>query len=178
MSLDLRIALLLACCSILGTILAVALVTHLPEFYLKLYISILIMAVGLVIIVTMKKNYRFSWGKLISLGMLAAFNKGISGGGYGPAVTGGQLLVGVNSKSAVGITSFAEALTCIVGVIAYLSITSKTQWGLTPYLLVGSILSVPFSVYTVKMIKTEKLRFGIGIFTMLIGLITMLKILL
>lgn len=42
-------------------------------------------------------------------------------GGYGVVVTGGQILSGVNGNNAVGITSLAEELTCIVGVIVFFS---------------------------------------------------------
>jgi len=31
----------------------------------------------------------FSWKRLIAIGLISSFNKGISGGGYGPLVTGG-----------------------------------------------------------------------------------------
>jgi hypothetical protein len=41
-----------------------------------------------------------NWG-LLGLGLLGSFNKGLSGGGYGPLLTIGQILSGVNAKSAV-----------------------------------------------------------------------------
>ena len=63
---------------------------------------------------------RFSWRKIMGISFLAALNKGISGGGYGPLVMGGQILSGVNAKNAVGITAFAEAVTCFIGFILYL----------------------------------------------------------
>ncbi len=70
-----------------------------PKFYLKLYIGILIALIGIVIIATINREYAFSWKKITILGMIASFNKGISGGGYGPVVVGGQLVSGVNEKN-------------------------------------------------------------------------------
>jgi len=83
--------------------------------------------------------------------LMAAFNKGISGGGYGPVVTSGQIMSGVKSKKATGITSLAEGLTCLVGVITYLIFTNHAiEWELAPSLVLGAVLSVPFAAYTVK----------------------------
>jgi uncharacterized membrane protein YfcA len=140
----LKVALLLAFCSIIGTIAAVFLAVNLPKFWLKLYIGAIVFSMGVTILVCFKKEFKFSWLKIIGLGSLASFNKGISGGGYGPVVTGGQILSGVEGKSAVGITSLAEGLTCAVGIMSYILIAQKPlDLTLAPYITVGAILSVP-----------------------------------
>jgi uncharacterized membrane protein YfcA len=173
---DLKIALIMAGCSILGTSAAVFIALNLPLFYVKLYIGILIFTMGLFILITLEKKYSFTWRKIVSLGLLAAFNKGISGGGYGPIVTSGQILSGVKLKNAIGITSFAEGLTCLVGVITYLYFTDHIiEWNLAPSLILGALLSVPIAAYTVKKIKSNQLRFIVGIATLILGLVTMGK---
>jgi len=174
--LHLKIALLIASCSIIGTLLAVFIAVNIPKFYLKLYIGILILSIGLVILLTLNKNFGFSWKKITGLSLIASFNKGISGGGYGPVVTGGQLLSGVDGENAVGITSLAEGLTCIVGVIAYFLTQKIIDWILAPYLIIGAVISVPLSVLTVKRIKTKRLRMIIGIITLILGIVTIGKI--
>jgi len=175
--LHLKVALLVATCSIVGILAAVFLVISLPKFYLKIYICLLILAIGIVILISLNKSYSFSWKKIAFLGLIASFNKGVSGGGYGPVVTGGQILSGVNGKNAVGITSLAEGLTCLVGVLTYLFIHISINWILAPYLVIGGIISVPLSVYTVREMKTKTLRKIIGILTILLGLFTLGKIL-
>lgn len=174
--LHLRITLVIALCSIVGTFASVVIAVNIPKFYLKLYIGVLVFSIGIVILATINRNYAFSWKKIIGLGMIASFNKGMSGGGYGPVVTGGQLLAGVKGKSAIGITSLAEGLTCIVGVGAYLLIKGDINWSLAPYLVVGAVLSVPLSAYSVKVIKTDKLRIVIGIVTLVLGVFTISKL--
>lgn len=176
--LHLKITLLIACCSIIGTVFAVFIAVRISKFYLQLYIGLLVFAIGLVILFTLNKHYKFSWSKVAFLSMIASFNKGMSGGGYGPVVTGGQLLAGVDGKSAIGITSLAEGLTCLVGVIAYLTTQNKIDWSLAPYLVIGAVLSVPISALTVKRIATGKLRAGIGVLTLLLGAVTLYKTLL
>ena len=78
--------------------------------------------------------------KIIFSGTIASFNKGMSGGGYGPIVTVGQILSGVEGKSAVGITSLAEGLTCLVGVITYIFISkSPIDWKLAPWMIASAV---------------------------------------
>ncbi len=171
----LKIALVLAACSIIGTIAAVFIAVSIPKFWLKLYIGVLVTVIGIVILFTLNKNYKFSWKKILGLGFIASFNKGMSGGGYGPVVTGGQLLSGVKGRNAVGITSLAEGLTCAVGVVAYLLTKSIIDWRLAPYLIIGAVISVPFSALTVKKIKTRTLAIIIGITTLILGAFTIIQ---
>jgi len=70
--------LVLATCSTAGTLVAVFLALSIPSFYLKFYISFLIMVVGLFTLLTIKVNFPFSWKRISTLGMIAAFNRGIN----------------------------------------------------------------------------------------------------
>lgn len=174
---DFKIASVMAGCSIFGTLVAVFVALNLPAFYVKLYIGILVLGMGVLILMTLKRKFRFTWKKITSLGLLASFNKGISGGGYGPIVTSGQILAGVKSKNAIGITSLAEGLTCFVGVITYLIFTNHTiEWDIAPSLVVGAILSVPIAAYTVKKFKGVHLKLIVGIATLILGLFTLGKL--
>jgi uncharacterized protein len=170
-----KIAILFTACGVIGTILAVVFAVSLPEYYLRLGIGYLVLVIGLVILVTLEKQFRFSWRKIILLSLIASFNKGVSGGGYGPVITSGQLLSGVEGKNAVGITSLAEGLTCLVGVIAYVITRDGIDWRLAPYMITGAVCAVPIAVLTVKKMKIKRLRLGIGIATLFLGAFTILK---
>lgn len=172
----LKIALLLAACSIVGTIAAVFIAVSIPRFWLKLYIGCLVLSMGIVILIFFNRDFKFSWKRIGFLGLIASFNKGMSGGGYGPVVTGGQILSGVEGKSAVGITSLAEGLTCLVGVIAYVLISKNpVDWKLAPYIIVGAVLSVPLCAKSVKWISTKKLKLAIALLTIALGILTIAK---
>ncbi|UCE98712.1 MAG: sulfite exporter TauE/SafE family protein [Planctomycetota bacterium] len=174
--LHLKVALLLAACSIMGTVVAVFVAVNIPKFWLKLYIGCLVLSMGIVILICFNKNFKFSWKKITLLGLIASFNKGMSGGGYGPVVTGGQVLSGVEGKSAVGITSLAEGLTCLVGVIAYVLISKNpVDWRLAPFIVVGAVLSVPLSAKSVKLISDQKLKLAIALLTIALGILTIVK---
>jgi len=100
----------------------------------------------------------------------------MSGGGYGPVVTGGQILAGIEGKSAVGITSLAEGLTCLVGVITYTLVSKNPiDWKLAPWIIAGAVLSVPLSAKSVKIISTKKLKLAIAVLTLILGTVTIVK---
>lgn len=175
-SIHLKIALVLATCSIIGATIAVFLALNIPKLWLKMYIGLIVLGMGVLILLTLNKNYKFSWKKITGLGLIAAFNKGMSGGGYGPVVTGGQILSGVNGNNAVGITSLAEGLTCVVGVIVFIVSPESVNWGLAPSLVIGALLSVPFSTFIVKKLPTKTLKIAIGALTLTLGLVTLIKV--
>lgn len=174
---DFRIMLVLTLCSACGVMVAVIVAISLPALLLKTYIGLLVFAVGIIILLTRGKEFGFSWRKITVLGLIAAFNKGMSGGGYGPVVTGGQILSGVDSRRAIGIASMAEGLTCLIGVIAYCLSGECLDWGLTPWLVIGAMASVPLAAYTVKRAPPKGLRRVIGCAATLLGLFTLYKIL-
>jgi len=174
--LHLKVALLLALCSIVGTVGAVFTAVSIPKFWLKLYIGGLVLSMGVIMLVCLNKEFRFSWKKITFLGLIASFNKGMSGGGYGPVVTGGQVLSGIEGKSAVGITSLAEGLTCAVGIITYVLVKRGTlNLGLAPFITLGAILSVPFSAKSVKLMSERKLKLAIAVLTLVLGIFTIMK---
>ena len=172
---DRQVALLLAGCSIVGTLIAVAVSLRLPKWALTGYIGLLVFGIGVTILATRNRTYGFSWKKITGLGLLAAFNKGMSGGGYGPVVCGGQMLSGMEAKNAIGITSMAEGLTCVVGVILYLATTGIDGRVALP-LVIGAMLSVPLSVHSVKAFSDKWLRVAIGVLTLVLGATTLVRL--
>jgi hypothetical protein len=97
--LHLKVALLLAACSVVATVAAVFVAVNIPKFWLKLYIGCLVLAMGVIILAFFNRDFKFSWKRVGFLGLVASFNKGMSGGGYGPVVTGGQILSGVEART-------------------------------------------------------------------------------
>jgi uncharacterized membrane protein YfcA len=175
---DTKIALLLVVFSVIGTIIAVIIAVNIPKDILKLLISIIVLSMGIIIIITLNFKPKFSWFKITFLGTIASVNKGLSGGGYGPLVMGGQMLSGIGVKNAIGITSLAEGITCLAGVILYFILPTQINWNLSPFLVTGAVLSVPFSVYVVKKIPERQVKIYVSIFIITIGIYSLLKLIL
>lgn len=171
---DSKIAYVLGLCSLIGAVGAAVFAVNLKA-YLTPIIGIIVLSMGIIILFKHKTRSRFNWYKVTGLGITAAFNKALSGGGYGPLVTSGQILSGVKGKSAIAITSMAESFTCLVGVTTYLVMGTDINWGIAPPLLAGAVVSVPLSALLVKKINTVKFTLVIGIVTTLLGCLTLYK---
>lgn len=175
---DLKIMWILTSLSIVGVILAVEIAVNVPSWMVKLYIGLLVMIMGLFILLNSKREFAFSWQRIAGLGFIAAFNKGISGGGYGPVVTGGQVLAGVRGRNAVGIASMAEGITSIVGFAIYLGSGAAIPWHLAPSLLLGALLSVPLAAFAVSRIPAGRLTVIMGGLSTTLGGYTLVRLIL
>ena len=171
----LRVGSTLAAFSLVGSIAAVLFALKLSKFALNLYIGMLVVIVGMVVLATGEKARDFSWLRLLFLGSIASFNKGLSGGGYGPIVTGGQILTGVDARAAIGITSLAEGVSCIAAVLTYLLSGKSIDWSLALALAIGVAVSTPVAAIIVRRLGRKYLKLIIGVFTVLLGTLTVFK---
>ncbi len=110
-------------------------------------------------------------------GLFRRLNKGISGGGYGPIVIAGQLLTGVEVKGAIGITSLAEGITCIAAAFTYFLVSQNIDWLLLILLSIGIAFSTPVAAFIVRRVESKKMKLIIGMLTVLLGTMTILKVL-
>jgi uncharacterized membrane protein YfcA len=177
-SMDSKVATVLSSFAVIGTVVSVLVALRLPAAVLKTWIGVIVVTMGVIILATLNRRPRFSWGRISVLGTIASFNKGMSGGGYGPLVMGGQMLSGIGIKNAVGITSLSEGITCLVGVTFYffMKSTSNVEWMLAPWLMAGAVLSVPLACHTLKRIPEHKARVATAIIIVGLGALTLLKV--
>lgn len=171
-----RTTLLLALLSGLGAIAAAWVAVSISRFWLGLVITGIILAMGVVILATRRRQIPYHAGGIVAVGAVAAFNKGLSGGGYGPLVTAGQVVSGLPAKHAVAVTSVAESLTCLVGLAAYLALGKAIAWGLAIPLMLGALLSVPMATVTVSRARESSLRGVVGVVTLALGCVAVVKL--
>jgi uncharacterized membrane protein YfcA len=172
-----KVALILTFFSIIGGGSAALLAVNVSQFLVKIYVGIIAFSMGILVLVFKEKRIRFSWLKINFMGFFASFNKGISGGGYGPIITSGQILSGLDSKSSISISSFTEAITCLVALLVYLLKVRVIDFMPVLSLLFGSILAIPFAVRVVKRSNEKKHVVAIGVITVCLGLATLVKVL-
>jgi len=174
---DFNVMAVLTGLSVVGVIIGVLVTLSIPPWVVKLYIGAIVLTIGLTILLGLRQNCIFSWKRVAGLGLLAAFNKGISGGGYGPVVTGGQILSGINGRNAVAIASMAEGITSAVGVGIYLFSDAGVNLELAPSLILGAILSVPLAVYIVRHVTSNQMTKAVGVVSTALGSYTLLRVL-
>ena len=194
---DLKIVFIISGFGILATILAALIAINIPKILLKTYIGILVLVMGMVILSNRKFN--FSWRKMIGIGVLSSFNKGISGGGFGPVVTAGQIMAGQKFKAAIGATTLAEAPICIASFFTYLIARTVTeiklpimdmgvkeflsimfspkmfQWELLLALFLGSVFVAPFGAFTTKKLNEKYIHIILGVLIITLGAWTLIK---
>ncbi|MDP8254359.1 MAG: sulfite exporter TauE/SafE family protein [Candidatus Alcyoniella australis] len=170
---DAKVAFVLSLFAVVGTLAAVMLAVKLSPHMLKLIIGSIVLLMGIVILANLGRKPKLSWGRIMVLGTVASFNKGLSGGGYGPLVMGGQVLSGVGVKNAVGITSFSEGVTCLLGVGLYIVFKDSIDWTLAPWLMAGAVLSIPLAATTLKRLPENVVKVSIAVFVCVLGIITL-----
>jgi uncharacterized protein len=172
-----RTALLLGSLSAVGALLAVWVAISLPKFWLGLFIALIVLAMGVVILLTRNRRIAYHPGGIVAVGAVASFNKALSGGGYGPLVTAGQVVSGLPAKHAVAVTSVAESLTCLIGLLGYLAMGRHIAWQLAMPLALGALLSVPMATLTVRRMPERTLRGVVGAVTLILGSVALMKLL-
>jgi uncharacterized membrane protein YfcA len=177
-SVQFRIAMIFALLGIVSSIIAVIITINLPSIYLSLYIGASTVLLGFLILVVDSRKRVFSWIRLTILGSVASFNKGMTGGGYGPIITAGQILTGVDVKSAIGITSLAEGVTCVAAALTYfITHAQNIDWLVPLMLTIGVAVSCPVSALVVRKTAGNRIKTAIGLATIAVGLLTTIKIL-
>jgi len=170
-----RVLLVLAACSLVGSFIAVTVAMQAPPKWVNAYIGMMIMAVGVLLLAGRGIPRKFSMRRIAVLGTIAAFNKGLSGGGYGPLLTSGQILSGVGEKGAVSITPPARGLTSLFAVTLYFAARGRLELNLAAPLTIGSLLAMPAAVGTITWIEAPMLRKGITVATLILGALLVIK---
>lgn len=194
---DSKIVFVITSFGMLATILAAIIAISIPKVVLKTYIGILVLVMGVILL--SGRRFRFEWRRIIGIGVVSAFNKSLTGGGFGPVVTAGQILSGQDDKASIGCTTLAEAPICIVGFITFMVVRVIREidqpilstpvrdffhtvlyknifdWELILAMLLGAVLVAPFGAFTTKIADTSKLRVILGILVVILGLWTLAK---
>ena len=194
---DLKIVMIISGFGFVATVAAALLALHIPKVVLKTYIGVLVLVMGGILL--SNRTFHFSWKKMIGVGILSAFNKGMTGGGFGPVVTSGQIIAGQKHKGAIAATTLAEAPICTVAFLTYMvGLVAKDtetpilsirfcelaarmfsadlfRWELVLALILGSVFVAPFGAFTTRVIRTKRLTIILGVLVTILGLWTLWK---
>jgi hypothetical protein len=173
--------------SLLGMIIATLLIgVFLPSSAVKIFISVITLVMGVLAVIRSfsvidkhaKTTEKVSVTKTALLGFIIGFNKGGSGGGYGPLSVSGYMLLGLIPAVAIGTTTLAEGIACALGVALYSQITGIVLTVAIP-LTVGSFIADPVSAWANNKLKLKLKppfhgRF-IGLAMTALAIVTLLK---
>jgi uncharacterized membrane protein YfcA len=160
-----------------GVLVAAFANINLPASYVKAYIAITVMAMGVLMIANVRRESVYSRARLAVIGVFAAFNKGISGGGYGPIATSGQIISGIRPRAAIAITALVEGVICALGITIYFVLSVYPVLLLTLAITIGALVAAPLSALTTASLEQNLLRNVVAISTFAIGLFTLIIVL-
>ncbi|MEM4729491.1 MAG: sulfite exporter TauE/SafE family protein [Thermoplasmata archaeon] len=162
-------------CGITGVIMASAIGIRLSGTVLSYYIGIVVLVMGALILSGV--TIRFTWLRMGVIGGISAFNKGISGGGYGPVVAGGQTIIGVDAKAAVGVTDLAETPICLAGFAVWKFLGGTPVVEVTLPMCVGASLAPVIGAYITFKTPPRLFKRVLGVVLLILGALCLFKIL-
>jgi len=174
---DLKVGAIIFALGIVAVIIGVFLGVKINKFALSLYISILMLVMG--IIVFFGFRMKFSWRRISIIGFISAFNKALSGGGFGPIVTSGQLIVGRESKNSVGATTMSEVQICLASFVVWLLVNNRIpSLPLMVALCSGAVVGGLIGPYILSKVKNNLLLIRlVGLMAIASGIFALIKIL-
>ena len=154
-------------CATMISITAVYNYFQLHKFWIKLYVTVLLVVMGACSILTAVKYAKYRPNLMWIFAFVGGFNKGVGGGGYGPVITVGGLLSGVPVKSMVAVTSFAEGLTCFAAVVTWFALVSVgviVDYMLLPSFVIGTVVAAVGAPYTTRIVPEVFWKWAVPIY--------------
>lgn len=176
--------------TLLGSLIAMGLATYvmaalLSPSLLKYVISVFAVIMGIFVVIRSylvkkieqrKNSHNPLWFSV--MGFLIGYQKGTSGGNYGPFSVTGYMTWGLSAATAIGTTTVAEGIACTLGVAMYSQMTGIVL-SIAAALAIGAFIADPISAWMNNRLKNKlKPPFHgrlIGLAMTLVGLIALLK---
>jgi len=166
----------------IGMTIAVLLAINISVIILMLYIGILMIVAGLLMFPKIK--FKYSVKRMVLLNGLASFNKAISGGGYGPIMTIGQMASGRDARQSVAFTDFIEAFLSGFGFLLYLifneyiHINLVITFQMSLIMIISGIVATPLGALVTKRLQEKHTKNIIGVVSISIGIFTLIRLIL
>jgi len=175
LSRDTKVVLAIVVPGLFACIIGVFVALNIPRFVFKTYIGLLAIAMGFLCI--RPYIYRFAWWKIYSIGVLSAFNKAFTGGGFGPITSTGKIIAGLNPRVSVATTTYAEVPICLIGVFAWLvALHGNIDWIFPLHLSIGAFIGGLIGPYITSKTESEKLKKLVGLLAVILGTWTLLRV--
>ena len=158
--------------SVIGVYISVSISTKV----LNTYIACLVISIAILIFSGF--TFRLSKISIMLLGAVSAFNKALSGGGFGPLVAGGQLVLkDRDEKGAIGSTDFAEAPICLLSFILWVMMKGLPDATIMLPLCAGSVVGGFWGPKALSMVSARnKLKFILGFLILIEGIFVLYKV--
>lgn len=172
----------LAIPAIIGAIIGAISLTYLGEYYSKItktVISFYTLYLGFKIFLNaFKPKQNKSLKKktnLTRLGVIGGFIDSFAGGGWGPLVTGTLIKNAFTPRFAVGSSTVAKFILTITAAVTFFFTLGIQHWNIILGLLIGGIITAPFSAMLTAKLPVKSMFVVIGILVIVMSSITIFK---
>jgi len=176
---------LLAIPAIFGAIIGALALTYVGERYSKAtkpFIAAYTMYLGIRILQNAfkKKSPQNGNGKkkktnITALGLIGGFIDSFGGGGWGPLVTGTFIKNGRTPRYVIGSSTAAKFILTVVSAITFIFTVGIHHWNIVAGLLIGGIITAPFSALLTAKLPIRKMFIAVGIVVIIMSLITIYR---
>lgn len=172
----------LAIPAIIGAIIGAVSLTYLGEYYSKItktVISFYTLYLGIQILSNAFKPKQNKALKkktnLTRLGVIGGFIDSFAGGGWGPLVTGTLIKNSFTPRFAVGSSTVAKFILTVTAAVTFFLTLGIQHWNIILGLLIGGIITAPFSAMLTAKLPVKNMFIIIGILVIVMSSITIFK---
>ena len=172
----------LAIPAIIGAVLGALALSYVGERYAKItkpFIAVYTMYLGIRILQNAFKkrtiNEKKSATNITRLGLIGGFIDSFGGGGWGPLVTGTFIKNGHTPRYVIGSSTFAKCLLTVASAITFIFTIGIQHWNIVAGLLIGGIVTAPFSAMLTAKLPTRKMFIAVGIVVIFCSLVTIYR---
>lgn len=109
------------------------------------------------------------------LGWVGGFIDSFAGGGWGPLVTGTLMKDGRTPRYVVGSSTLSKFLLTITSAVTFVFTIGIQHWNIVLGLLIGGIITAPFSAMLTAKLPVRRMFVIIGILVITMSLISIFK---
>jgi uncharacterized membrane protein YfcA len=173
----------LAIPAVIGAVIGALMLSYVGENYAKLtkpVIAAYAMYLGFRILRNAYKNkngngYKKKKTNIPILGFIGGFIDSFGGGGWGPLVTGTFIKNGHTPRYVVGSSTMAKFILTVASAITFVFTVGIHHWNIVAGLLIGGIITAPFSAMLTARLPMRKMFIAVGIVVIVMSLITIYR---
>jgi hypothetical protein len=177
-----KLAKALAIPAIIGAVAGALLLSYVGERYAKItkpFIALYTIYLGIKILQNAFKkkevNQQKKKSNITALGLIGGFIDSFGGGGWGPLVTGTFIKNGHTPRFVIGSSTFAKCILTVASAITFIFTIGIQHWNVVAGLLIGGIVTAPFSAMLTAKLPTKKMFVAVGVVVIFCGLITIYR---
>lgn len=177
-----KLAWSLAIPAIIGAVAGALLLSYVGEKYAKTtkpFIAAYTMYLGIRILQNAFKKKEVVEKRdstnITALGLVGGFIDSFGGGGWGPLVTGTFIKNGHTPRFVIGSSTFAKCILTVASAITFIFTIGIHHWNIVAGLLIGGIITAPFSAMLTTKVPTKKMFIVVGIVVIIMSLITIYR---